>query len=229
MTACPFVMCSANIELAVLQAAPGDDETTVTMVPAHQLEPDSYFGQCPASLMYYPLDEYGAEQLVHQLAILRRMKLDREKAHGGDKTNEPTPSLLAQQRAALDRAQRRPQTNPIKARQWFSSSSEPAPEEPQTNRPPMGTLPGTGGVVASVAETKAALGRAAALAADAQGVATQASGVMMEARQLALWVKQTTVDDIGESELSVAIDRLDEAVSSAGEAVAKLLAYKGLL
>jgi hypothetical protein len=93
----------------------------------------------------------------------------------------------------------------------------------------MGTLPGTGGVVASVAETKAALGRAAALAADAQGVATQASGVMMEARQLALWVKQTTVDDIGESELSVAIDRLDEAVSSAGEAVAKLLAYKGLL
>jgi hypothetical protein len=226
MTACPFVMCSASIELAVLQAQPGDDETTVTMIPAHQLEPDSYFGTCPASLMYYPLDPYSVEQLVHQMAILRRMKQQREQAHRGDESNVEPPRPLFKQHEEY-RHGRVPQPDPDRARQWFSSSSQPAPRRPDPK--PMGTLPGTGGVVASTAEVKAALGQAAALVSDAQQAAQAASGQMMEARQVLLWVKQTTVDDIGEGECGQAIALLDESVTAAAESVRKALAYKAFL
>jgi hypothetical protein len=94
---CPFRLCWSRPVLVVEQAQAGDDESTVTRIPAHQIDgPASTFGTCPASLLLYPLSAYDKGQLVTQARALARIMRERQSNEpdasrgGGDRPPHPS-------------------------------------------------------------------------------------------------------------------------------------------
>lgn len=76
---CPFYGCAGYLELVILQATPGDDETTVIMFPAHNVVGGySWFGMCPASFMYDPVTDDAMVSLRSMAQHLIRMGADRD-------------------------------------------------------------------------------------------------------------------------------------------------------
>jgi hypothetical protein len=71
---CPFAHCVAVVMLVIERASPGDDQSTLRRVPQHRIVGEGErFGQCPASLMVVPLDDYSQKSLEAQAKTIGLM------------------------------------------------------------------------------------------------------------------------------------------------------------
>jgi hypothetical protein len=216
MTACPFKLCSAIVDLLVEQPMPIDAEP-IYRVPQHQTGGHEDFGLCPASLMVVPLDDYSRAQLVEQARSLRRIidaRMDAEEreeaAGGGGSVGQPEHQLA-------------PHTDPRKAESWFG----------KVVRPPLRVLPADGsntvggGAVASVEEVKGALLEAKRLAEEARQAVFIAEGQAADALQLVNFARTSSVDPLGAPDLIEAIRVMGEAQEALQRAMAAVVTWVG--
>lgn len=211
---CPFSACSARVDLVEMRKHP-DSSETMRMVPRHELSPNPEFGLCPASFMTVPLRSDAIKALRDQALVVdrfRRVANARQQRADADGPPRPRHRKAPQPERGSDR--------------WFTSHTgdnprnEPGPLGYQ--RSPLGVYPDTtdmGSSMATVAEVKAALKHAQREAAEAQDMIRQAAIKFTEAKALADWIRQASVDPIGTSALAGAIEACETAQALAGQAI----------
>lgn len=143
---CPFGRCLADVELLDLRTDI-ESERTNLFVPTHDLQPATWYGQCPASLMHFVLTPAEQESLVEQAGVYDRVSAARRReqpAGGGVATEDVKLGFNETGRPGSDR--------------WFTSN-------PGGNGPGLQGLPKMepaprmapeGRSVATVAESRAA-------------------------------------------------------------------------
>lgn len=143
LSACPFAHCAARPMLVVEQAVPGDDETTITRIPQHPIEGDaSRFGQCPASLMVIPLDDYSRDQLRTQADAMRLMLPAGNPEDPRTDNDPPRPRPYADPKHELTRRgyadpPKRPTAGPNVSRDGhLGQTVVPLPDEPHAGPGP---------------------------------------------------------------------------------------------
>ena len=212
MIDCPFSACTWSGVPLVLQAMPGDDELTSQHVPQHDLTPNQQYGMCPASLMTLPLSIEARRTLAEAEDSAVRFRISLDVISRPAPLGAPPHSKAPDPSRGSDR--------------WFragATGDNPRGEHGPLGyqRSPLGYTPGRdeGGSMASVADVKAALQNAQRLAAEAQELTQGALFKFMEAHAVASWVRQTSVDPIGTAALTAAMERLQEAMTLAAQAI----------
>jgi hypothetical protein len=220
---CPFVPCQAP--LTTVPERQRHDPHPLHRIPPHETMGREWFGQCPASLMAYPVDRLGRNALQQQEQVLLNIENQRDiDATASDAEQHDRPPVEADRRPHPDREP------PFMFRP--GPGSDPKVTGPRAfPRLPVEYLPGTdmGGSMASVAEVRAAIDQANALIAEAQAQAQATSGKLAEARTLINWIRQTTVDPLGLPQVSSAVEKADEIGQLCNLAIEANTTYGGTL
>jgi hypothetical protein len=228
VTRCPFIKCKSTVNLIIEQATPGDDESTVQRVQIHDLQPDTWFGRCPASLTIYPTSVDNLKEFSRDIYRHKNMKDDHDRQ---DREAASVPCMGEVNG---------PGAPPADAR-WFKSRTGDNPRVEQGVKgfkrlllgvyaEPQRIHPGAsrGGAVASVAEVKAAIQQATERLAEAQEAIRVAGGIMAEGAALLQWVAQTAaVDSLGVQLVNRAQEDADAAQRLLAGAIDEARAYGG--
>lgn len=192
-TRCPFNPCTSVVDLLPMK---GLDLGTppVVLIREHSLDPDSWFGLCPASNLSWPLSADERDALVEHARILGRMRESR--AAAADKAPRAQP---------LGQHSLWPRPDPEGSHQM---GLRPAPKPKK--RPPLRVIE-KGDRMPSVAETLAAISRANEQIAEAQEATRLATIKWEDARSTLLWIRQNTVDPLGLPMVSQAIEACETA------------------
>ena len=70
---CPYVFCSAVVEMAWMRTHASNPEAKRLMVPSHDIQNPVLTGACPAGLMWIPLGENEVELLTQRAQADRRI------------------------------------------------------------------------------------------------------------------------------------------------------------
>lgn len=207
---CPFARCLADVELLDLRTDVGTDKTKL-FVPTHDVQPASWYGQCPASLMHFVLTPSEQESLIEQAGVYDRVLASRRRdrpAVEGPVAEAPTPGLNASGSPGSDR--------------WFrpSGPSSPRHHPPLAGHPKIEPVPapvapgGSGGSMASVAESRAAGEAVNAEIAEAMRLAIVAADKFQQAANM----QRAFAGSVGHASLLEASTDLTNAEASCGDA-----------
>ncbi len=190
---CPFEPCVARVE--VVQHKGFDlAHPAMNLIREHRLDPDAWFGLCPATSMHYPLNDEGRSALIGQARILDRMR--KARADAADKAPAPAP---------IGEHSLWPKPNPHGSHSMGLRESR----DPK-KRYPLRVIK-EGDRMATVAETMAAIQRANEQIAQAQEATRLATIKWEDARATLLWLRQNTVDPLGLPAVAAAIDACETA------------------
>lgn len=219
---CPFTQCKATVELIVEQERPGDDESIVQRVKAHHLQPDSWYGYCPASLTLYPTSVPDLKAFAADIFRLASMRKDIDRQTREASARPPMGDVNGPRRAPA------PDT-------WFRSHTG---DNPRGERGPrgfarmlLGQLPLTeqnkskGGAVASVGEVKAAIEQGCAALAEGMQMLQAAEGKIAEGEALLRWVGSNVTETLGAPQAALAIEQCTDAGRNLHSAIEEARAY----
>jgi len=88
---CPYVFCSATVEVKWMQTDPHNPEAEQQMIPRHEIDHSWIKGDCPASLMWIPFSEQVVEMLTDRAVIDRaaiEQRIERENERGQQQRDE---------------------------------------------------------------------------------------------------------------------------------------------
>jgi hypothetical protein len=218
VTACPFSLCDAEVQLVPERERPGADPKALVRVPQHQLGGHSEFGLCPASLLLVPLSAYDAQQLADQADAIERILQDREtRVEPVSPAASPTPAPGPDPRwftpapGQGTKAGHGGYNAPPRAEPWLFPPTSPVREPggfigPQ---PPPSTGGNTG--VSTVEEVKAAIsaaGQELAEVVDALFPLEEQAGRALAALNT---IRETSIDTMGAPQIADAIEKIGEA------------------
>ena len=210
---CPFRPCNANVLLVatVPPGQPGHSNSAVHQ--RHKVEPDAWFGTCPASVLGYPLMPSEQQMLDEQAEVF-------------DRVNEAGERRTAEQRDPNVRATPVPE-HPLTPRPFPSSGfiSSTAPHE----RPKKTTRKGAGKVV-TTAEVQAAISLARQQIEEANAAARTAADKYMEAHATLAGVAHAAAsNDIGHASTREAASECESAIAHGQVAIELGDTYGGML
>jgi hypothetical protein len=219
---CPFGPCTARLVL-VEHRAVDLGTPAISTIPAHPTLPDTWFGECPASGMAWPISEPESATLreqrgVHSAAFDARINDSARREH-----------LLT--------------PKPTKNPKWFQNSDGdpkipghavttprlrlvPDPE-PEPERPKLSLV--KGGKLASVAEVRAAIDVANDNAERAAAKIAAAIQETADALTQINYVRATSVDPLGGPMIETALEKLDEAIGNLSAAIEANNTYRSTL
>jgi hypothetical protein len=223
MVRCPFPPCHATIELRPTRSSPYGDVPDTFLIAAHDVEPDSWYGRCPASFLEHPLSPAARELLDQQLRTFRGM---------ANSYRGPDKGIAGQGGNAAGEHTLWPK--PTGSNGWLEPS--------ETNKAATkGAAPSTGGNVASVGNLVAAIGAAGEALGEGVPLIVQAKDEVERSRIVTLQASEHFVRASGvinerlmgqttsgglvgtaSSQVIQAINAVDQAANAMGEAIEQL-------
>jgi hypothetical protein len=168
----------------------------VDLIREHMLDPDSWFGLCPASNQAMPVTPELAEALYRSEITLLEMRAERARTAAQREHAAPVPP-----------------PEPNGSTRWFQNSYEGDPRyHGPLGRTRLTVVPETQGrAMPSTAEVKAAIDAANTDIAEGMELARQAQTKCETGKVKLMWVKETTVDTLGVPQVAEAISELERA------------------
>lgn len=214
LIACPFRPCQARVELVHVRAL-SLDQPAYNMIRQHQVEPSTWYGTCPASLMTHPLMPHEETLLAEQDGAYRAMLASYAPPERTESPADPEPE--------------RPPGF------WRNSVAPPGGGTPgytgrpiltliQPNDPPPGppAAPRTtqgGGAMASVAEIRGALNAANTSIAEGQAATQAALQRFTDARVQLTAVQGMTSRELSIPEIDHMVEMLEGVMSASTNAI----------
>lgn len=214
---CPFGPCNARPEVLPMRGL-SLEVPAVDLIRQHDLDPDSWFGLCPASGQEYPASGRLTELLQVAEVTLLEMRAERALA-AAQHEHGIAPARPPRERSGSPR--------------WFRNSEQGDPRDRGPSARPKLTVvpvPDTQGrAMPSTADVKAAVDAANVQIAEGMELARQAQERMEIAKVKLMWVREMTVDTLGVPQVSAAVEQLETAQQLARIAIENNQTYTGNL
>lgn len=241
VTQCPWWRCTAPLVMLKVPISTDPREGAVTMVPRHQVHPDSQYGECPASLMNYPLSEEQSALLRRETATFDRIIGERRHSPGQalPGVDDPPNGTLS------DPSDEGDPDAPWRKARWFTdlasgdmpqwrAPGEIGPVAHPENlhdaiNPAPTAAPSSGSEMATAAEIIAFIDTIDEKISEAMQQAKRAGDEFEQALTMQRALQSLTSNELGAPHLQQAIDATENAIIAGAAAVEENETYRSTL
>jgi len=210
---CPFYPCTARVSLKRERAVDLGTPAMIVIV-THDVSPDEWFGECPASGMGWPTNEVEDSTLIEQARVfdvVKRSRNERQKTQTLQENPRPAGRHPLTPMPSSDRPKYFANSQPGDPKQIGPLGYEQI--KPATPAQPKGDG------VASVAEVQAAINIAnEAIEKTSQALSQALADADDAARQMA-WIRSNVVDPLGSGMVSAVREEIPNLVAYCAQAI----------